>query len=450
MLKRVIHLSSALVVLFFLMTVSVFSQAHQANYTIARIKALKSEVDALSAEVEYRMIEWRHHLHEFPELSNREYNTAAFIATHLESLGLEVRTKVAHTGVVAILRGGKPGPVVALRADMDALPLREQVELPYASKQKAEFNGEEVNVMHACGHDTHVAMLMAAADILTELKDSLPGTIVFIFQPAEEGVPTGEEGGAELMIKEGVLDQPKVDAIFGLHISAAMEIGKIAYRPGATMAAVNTYSITVHGKGTHGATPWTGTDPIVTAAEIIMGLQTIVSRQVDLTRSPVVIGVGKISGGVRANIIPEDVTMVGTIRTLDTSIQRIVHQKIRTTVTNIAESAGATVDILIDKGYPITYNDPDLVDMMAPTLYDVTGSPENVQVSRASTGAEDFAFYQLHIPGMFIFLGGMKPGTPAGTAPLHHTSEFKVEDSSMKLGTRALCYLALDYMAKNQ
>jgi amidohydrolase len=352
--------------------------------------------------------------------------------------------------VVAILHGGKPGPVVALRADMDALPLKEMVDLPYASKQKAEFNGEEVDVMHACGHDTHVAMLMAAADILTALKDSLPGTVVFIFQPAEEGGPQGEEGGAELMIKEGVLENPKVDVIFGLHIGAAMETGKIAYRPGATMAAVNTYSITVHGKGAHGATPWNGTDPIVTAAEIIMGLQTIVARQVDLTRSPVVIGVGKISGGVRPNIIPDSVTMVGTIRTLDTAIQRIVHQKIRTTVTNIAESAGATVDINIDKGYPMTYNDPDLAEMMAPTLYEVTGKPENVQVTRASTGAEDFAFYQLHIPGLFIFLGGMKPGTPPGTAPLHHTSGFKVEDSSMRLGTRALCYLALDYMAKNR
>jgi amidohydrolase len=411
-------------------------------------KALKRDVDVMASDMESKVIEWRHHLHQYPELSNREFKTAAYVEQHLKALGLEVRTKVAHTGIVAVLRGGKPGPVVALRADMDALPLVERVDLPYASKEKGEFNGEEVGVMHACGHDTHVAMMMAAAEILTALKDSLAGSVVFIFQPAEEGVPTGEEGGAELMIKEGALSNPKVDAIFGLHIGSGLEVGKMLYKPGAAMAAVNTFTIKVHGKGTHGSTPWTGIDPIVTAAQIIMGLQTIVSRQMELTKEPAVITVGKIDGGVRANIIPEECTLVGTIRTLDTSMQRIIHQKIRTTAINIAESAGATADITIDKGYPITYNDPALTNKILPTLYEVAGGPQNVQLTKASTGAEDFSFYELHVPGVFLFLGGMKPGTPPGTASLHHTADFQVEDSGMKLGVRALCYLALDYMAQ--
>ncbi len=419
-----------------------------AHPTQVLVKDLKVDVDEMAKDMESRVIEWRHHLHQYPELSNREFKTAAFIEQHLRTLGLEIRTQVAHTGIVAILKGGKPGPVVALRADMDGLPIKERVDLPYASKEKGEYNGEEVDVMHACGHDTHVAMLMAAADILTALKDSLPGTVVFLFQPAEEGAPPGEEGGAELMIKEGALDNPKVDAVFGLHIGAGIETGKLVYKPGAAMAAVNTLTMTVHGKGTHGSTPWTGIDPIVTSAEIIMGLQTIISRQSDLTRAPAVITIGKISGGVRANIIPEEVTMIGTVRTLDTSMQRIILEKIRTTATDIAASAGATVDIDIDQGYPITYNDPDLTQEMLPTLYEVAGGTQNVQMSRASTGAEDFAFYELHVPGLFVFLGGMKPGTPPGAAPLHHTADFKVEDSGMKLGVRTLCYLALDYMVQ--
>lgn len=411
-------------------------------------RTLKMDVDKKAVILDEKVIEWRHHLHQYPELSNREFKTSAFIEKHLRELGLEIRTKVAHTGIVAVLHGAKPGPVVALRADMDGLPLVERVDLPYASKEKGEFNGEEVGVMHACGHDTHVAMLMGAAEILTSMKDSIAGSIVFLFQPAEEGVPPGEEGGAEMMIKEGALLNPKVDAIFGLHIGSGLEAGKIMYKPGPMMAAVNTMTITVKGKGTHGSTPWTGVDPIVTAAQIIMGLQTIVSRQMDLVREPVVITIGKIEGGVRANIIPEECKLTGTIRTLDTSMQRIVHQKIRNTATQIAESAGATVDITIDKGYPITYNDPSLTTRMVPTLYEVTGGVMHVQLAKASTGAEDFSFYQLHIPGLFLWLGGMKPGTNPATAPLHHTPDFRVEDSSMKLGVRTLCYLALDYLVQ--
>jgi amidohydrolase len=417
------------------------------GYAHAQLSALKTKADDLARNLETKMIGWRHHFHQYPELSNREYKTSAFIETHLRSLGLEVRKDVAHTGLVAVLRGGKPGPVVALRADMDGLPVKESVNLPWASKEKGEYNGETVDVMHACGHDTHVSMLMAAAEILTSMKSSLEGTIVFIFQPAEEGAPPGEEGGAELMIKEGALENPKVEVIFGLHISSVLEVGKLRYKPGSTMAAVNTFTMKVHGKQSHGSAPWTGIDPIVTAAQIIMGLQTIVSRQMDLTKEPVVISVGKITGGVRANIIPEEVTMVGTIRTLDTTMQRIVHERIRRTATGIAESMGCTVEINIDKGYPVTFNDLELTRKMLPTIYEAAGGENNVIVMKPMTGAEDFSFFAKEVPGLFLFLGGMKPGTSPEEMPHHHTPGFQVEDGSMYLGVKTLCYLALDYMA---
>jgi len=333
---------------------------------------------------------------------------------------------------------------------MDGLPIKERVDLPYASKVKSVHLGDSVGVMHACGHDMHTAMLMAAAEILTSVKSSIAGTIVFIFQPAEEQAPPGEEGGAELMVKEGVLDNPKVDVIFGLHMSSAVEVGKIRYRPGNVMAAVNSFSIKVHGKQTHGAAPWLGVDPIVTAAQIILGLQTIVSRQMDLTDEPVVITVGKISGGVRENIIPEEVTMLGTIRTLDTGMQRIVHEKIRKTATNIAESMGATVDVMIDSGYPVTFNDLELTRKMLPSIFEAAGGEENVILTKPRTGAEDFSFYAREIPGLFLFLGGMKPGTNTAEAPPHHTPDFRVEDEAMPLGIKTLCYLALDYMEAGQ
>lgn len=418
------------------------------NLVTAQPEGIKAKVDQMTADLEEKTIGWRHHLHQYPELSNREFKTAAFIETHLRSLGLEIRKNVAHTGIVAVLKGGKPGPVVALRADMDGLPVKERVNLPYASKEKGEYNGVEVDVMHACGHDTHVAMLMAAAEILTSIRASLEGTVVFLFQPAEEGAPTGEQGGAELMIKEGALDNPKVDVVFGLHISSSLEVGKIRYKPGGTMAAVNTFTMKVKGKQTHGSTPWTGIDPIVTSAQIIMGLQTIISRQTELTREPAVITVGKIEGGVRANIIPEECNMVGTIRTLDTTMQRIIHEKIRTTATNIAESMGATVEIHIDKGYPVTFNDLELTRKMLPSMYEAAGGEHNVLLTKPSTGAEDFSFFAREVPGLFLFLGGMKPGTNAADAAPHHTPDFQVEDSSMQLGIKTLCYLTLDYMAK--
>ncbi len=313
-----------------------------------QVSDLKTKVDQKALLIESKCINWRHHLHENPELSNREYKTAAYVEEHLRKLGLEVKTGIAHTGVVGILRGGKPGPVVALRADMDALPVKERVDIPFASKVKGEYLGEEVDVMHACGHDAHMAILMGAAEILSSMKSSIQGTIVFVFQPAEEQAPPGEEGGAELMIKEGVLDDPEVDVIFGLHIRSYIEAGKIWYKPGSIWAAVNSMSIKVKGKQAHGSTPWTGIDPIVTSAQIIMGLQTIVSRQMDISKEPVVISIGKIEGGVRTNIIPEEVVMLGTIRTLDTAMRRTVLEKIRHTVTTIAESMGAAVEINID------------------------------------------------------------------------------------------------------
>jgi amidohydrolase len=417
--------------------------------TYAQVQELKTKVDQKAAAIESKCIDWRHYLHENPELSNREFKTSEYVAAHLRSLGLEVKTKIAHTGVVGILRGGKPGPVVALRADMDGLPIKERVNIPFASKAKGEYLGKEVDVMHACGHDAHTSILMATAEILSSMKASLPGTVVFIFQPAEESAPPGEEGGAQLMIKEGVLDDPKADVIFGLHIRSMIETGQIHYRPASLWAAVNSMTIKVKGKGTHGSTPWTGVDPIVTSAQIIMGLQTIVSRQMDLTNEPVVITIGKIEGGVRSNIIPEEVTMLGTIRTLDTAMQRIVLQKIRHTITTIAESQNATVEINIDKGYPVTFNDIELTREMLPTLYDAAGE-ENVIVTKPLTGAEDFSFFAQEIPGLYFLLGGMPKGTNTAEAPQHHTADFFVQDESLLLGIRTLSYLTLDYMDKHR
>ena len=409
--------------------------------------AVHSYVDKQANALEQQVIEWRRHFHEHPELSNREFETAKIVASHLEGLGLEVRTGVAHTGVVGILRGGKPGPVVALRADMDALPVTERVDLPFASKVQTTYLGEASGVMHACGHDTHVAMLMGAAQILAGMNDELEGTVVFLFQPAEEGAPPGEEGGAELMVKEGALDDPKVDVVFGLHINSKTEVGNVKYKPGGTMAAVNRMVIKVHGKQTHGSQPWGGIDPITISAQIIQGLQMIVSRQMELTKEPLVISIGKIHGGVRSNIIPEEVEMIGTIRTLDTDMQKDVHERIRRTVTNIAESWGATADVEIERGYPVTYNDPGLTAKMLPTLQSTAGE-EHVILSKAITGAEDFSFFAEKVPGLFLFLGGMPKGMKEEDAAPHHTPDFRIDESGMKLGVKLLCNLTLDYMGK--
>jgi len=409
---------------------------------------LKEYVDKSAEQIESKVIEWRRHFHQFPELSNREFKTAEKIAEHLKNLGLDVRTGVAHTGVVGLLKGGKPGPVVGLRADMDALPVTERVDVPFASEVRTKYNGHDVGVMHACGHDTHIAILMGVAEILSSMKNELQGGVKFIFQPAEEGAPQGEEGGAQLMVKEGVLENPDVDVIFGLHIWALAEVGTISYRPQSIMAGADSLCIKVKGKQTHGSTPWTGIDPITVSAQIIIGLQTIVSRQTELTEEAAVITIGSIHGGVRSNIIPEEVELIGTIRTLNTDMQDKIHEKIRMTATKIAESAGAIADVQISTGYPVTYNDPELVDMMLPCLKQVAGE-ENVKLIKAITGSEDFSFYQQKIPGLYFFLGGMPKGKKREEAAPHHSPDFYIDESSLKLGLRALSYLALDYMDKH-
>lgn len=405
---------------------------------------LYKKIEQLSDKIEPNVVEWRRHFHEHPELSNREFKTAEKIAAHLKSLGLEVKTGVAHTGVVAVLKGGKPGPVIGLRADIDALPVTERVDIPFASKVTSTYNDKAVGVMHACGHDTHIAIMMGVAEVLTEMKADLKGTIKFIFQPAEEGAPLGEEGGAALMIKEGVLDNPKVDVIFGLHINSQTEVGTIRYKPKGVMAAVNAFTIKVKGKQTHGSTPWTGVDPIVASAQIIMGLQTIISRQMPLTKEAAVISIGIIEGGVRSNIIPEEVNLTGTIRTLDYDMRAAIIEKIKHTATTIASSSGASAAVVIHDGYPITYNDPNLTSQMLPTMQRVAGT-ENVKLVQALTGAEDFAFFSEKIPGFYFFLGGMPKGQKVSEASPHHTPGFFIDESGMKLGVKTFCNMVVDY-----
>ena len=405
--------------------------------------SLKERIIELSKKVEPKVIEWRHHIHQNPELSNREFKTAAYIAAHLKGLGIEVQEGVAKTGVVGILKGGKPGPVMGLRADIDGLPVKERVDLPWASKAMGEYQGAEVPVMHACGHDTHAAILMGVAEVLSQVKADLKGTIKFIFQPAEEGAPAGEEGGADLMVKEGVLEG--MDAIFGLHINAQTEVGQVKYRPEGIMAAVNSFEIKIKGKQTHGSTPWTGIDPIVTAAQIINNVQTIVSRSMPLTTQAAVVSFGKIEAGVRSNIIPEEATLVGTIRTLDVDMRERLFERLRTIVKNTAESNEAEATLYIDKGYPITYNDPQLTAKMADTFVDVVG-PQNVTPNmNAITGAEDFSFFQEKIPGLYFFIGGAPKGVDAEKQAPHHTPDFYVDDAGMITGINLLSRMVVDY-----
>lgn len=407
-----------------------------------------TQVEDLAKVAENDVIKWRRHLHQNPELSNREYKTAAYVADYLKSLGLEVHTGIAHTGVVGVLRSGKKGPTVGLRADMDALPVVERVDLPFASKVTDVYQGQQVGVMHACGHDTHVAMLMGAAKVLSQMKDQLKGDVVFVFQPAEEGAPPGENGGAKMMVEEGMLEKFGINVMFGLHINSATEVGNIRYKPGGTMAAADRFLITVNGKQTHGSTPWTGVDPVIVAAQIVQGLQFIVSRQTELTREAAVISVGRISGGVRNNIIPEKVEIEGTIRTLDTDMQDKIHENIRRTATNIAESMGATADVQLFKHVPVTFNDPRLTEKMLPIMR-ATAGKENIILSRAVTGAEDFSYYAQKIPGLFLFVGGMTPGQDEKTAAPHHTPDFKIDESGMLLGVKLYANLAIDYQQNN-
>lgn len=419
-----------------LSTVSVFASA---------------DVDTLADKVEPKVIEWRRHFHQYPELSNREVQTAKVVAEHLRNLGLDVQTGVAHTGVVAILDSGRPGPVVALRADMDGLPIIERTDYPFTSKAKGEYNGKEVGVMHACGHDTHMAMLMGAAEVLVGMKDQLHGKVKFLFQPAEEGTPEGEEGGAKLMVKEGVLKNPDVDTVFGIHISSQAEVGVVKYKSGGIMAAVDPFKIVVHGKQSHGAYPWLSADPIVSAAQIIMGLQTVVSREAALTEGAAVVTVGSIHGGNRSNIIPEKVELVGTIRTLDNTMRKRVHEGVRRKAEAIAASMNTSVDITLPDGYhyPVTYNAPALMQEMLPTINAVAG-PGNAQETNAVTGAEDFSFFQEKVPGLYLFVGGMPKGMKPQDAPGHHTPEFAIDESGMKLGVRLYTQMTLDYMKKHK
>jgi amidohydrolase len=422
----------------YLICIQAFSQANP---------KLLTKLDQQAKEMEAKVIEWRRHFHQNPELSNREFKTGAKIAEHLKSLGLEVKYPVAKTGAVGILRTGKPGPVLALRADIDGLPVVERSSLPFASKAKGEYQGQEVGVMHACGHDTHIAILMGAAEILVKNKSDLKGTIVFLFQPAEEGAPTGEEGGAALMVKEGVLDNPQVDAVIGLHINSLTPVGTITYRPEGEMAAVDVLDIKVTGRQTHGAAPWNGADPIVASAQIITALQTIVSRNLELTNAAAVVTIGKITGGVRSNIIPETVEMQGTIRTLDSKMQELVHAKIKQIAENIATGMGVKADVQITKLYPVTYNDPKLTAWAAPFIERVTGK-EKAKVIPAVTGAEDFSFYAQKVPGFFFFVGGMPLNADPNKTSAHHTPDFYIDESGMLTGLKAMLNLTVEYLNK--
>lgn len=403
------------------------------------------DTDSMATKIQPEVVELRRWFHEYPELSNREFKTAERIAKELKAMGLEVETGIAHTGVVALLKGGKPGPTVALRADIDGLPVTEQTGLPFASKATSEFAGQKVGVMHACGHDSHIAMLLGAAKILTEIKDDLAGDVLFIFQPSEEGAPKGEEGGAELMLKEGLFKKYKPEVVFGMHIGLGTKGNRIAVRPGPTMAAVDIFEIRVKGRQTHGAKPWNGVDPIVVSSQIILGLQTIASRQVNVTKAPSIITVGKISGGVRHNIIPDEVELWGTIRTFNEDMRKEIHQRIKKTATSIAESANAKAEVVIDTGYPVTVNDVELTAKMLPTLERTTvGKP--VITPDLKTTAEDFSFFANDVPGMLIFLGAVEEGVDPSTGPANHSPFYTVHEPNMQTGVKAYVNLTMDYM----
>ena len=414
---------------------------------LSPLLAQADPVADMASKIEPQVIQWRHHFHQFPELSNREFKTADYIAKYLTSLGLAVTTNVAKTGVVAILDSGKPGPVIALRADMDGLPVLEQNELAYRSKQTGEYNGNQVPVMHACGHDTHMAMLMGSARILSDMRSQLTGQVKFIFQPAEEGAPAGEKGGAQVMVQEGVLKNPDVDVIFGLHISSDTDVGTVEYRPGGIMAAVDPFKIIIKGKQAHGAYPWLSVDPVTTAAQMVLALQTIVSREVKLIDNAAVVTIGSIHGGNRSNIIPEQVELVGTIRTLNDEARKHMYEAIPRKVKGIADSMRADAEVILplDYSYPVTYNEPKLMAQMLPTLKRTAGEAK-VELVNAVTGAEDFSFFQEKVPGLYLFVGGKPPGLAKENAPPHHTPSFRVDDAGMQLGVELLTNLTLDYM----
>ena len=428
--KFVLFVRFSLAVFF---TCSVLSAVH-ANELI--------DTKSLAQEVEKEVISWRRDLHQHPELSNREFRTSKIIEKHLISLGLDVRTDIAHTGVVGILKGGKPGPLIALRADMDALPVTEEVDLPFASKVTDTYRGQKVGVMHACGHDAHVAILMGVAQSLVKVKEYLHGDVMFIFQPAEEGAPNGEEGGAELMLKEGLFADRKPEQIFGLHVTSSMPSGMIGLRSGPAMASEDSFTIIVNGKQTHGSRPWNGVDPIVAAAQIINGVQTIISRQVDVTAAPAVVSFGAINGGIRSNIIPDKVELIGTIRTFDQDMRADIKLRLANTAALIAESMGASASTEIQQGYPVTVNDPELVQKMKPVLLGVVGEKMLIEPGLI-TGAEDFSYYALETPGMFFFLGVTPAEADFKIAPSNHSPRFYVDESALVIGVEALTQLAV-------
>ncbi len=407
-------------------------------------QTVSQKINTISKDIESQVIEWRRDFHEHPELSNREFRTAEVIAEYLKSLGMDVQTEVGKTGVVGLLRGKNDTPVVALRADMDALPVTEALNHPFSSKVRATYDGQEVGVMHACGHDAHMAILMGAARVLANLRNELPGSVKFIFQPAEEGAPSGERGGASLMIEEGVLENPAPDAIFGLHVFP-FTFGLLAYRSGPTMASVDGLKITVHGKQTHGAVPWGGVDPIVVASQIVLGLQTIVSRQFNITEAPAVVSIGRIQGGVRSNIIPNKVDMIGTIRSFGSEMRKDIHDRIKMIAENIAKSAGAKADVDIDLGNPAVMNDADLTELMAPSFQRAAGKA-GVEIVPPLTIAEDFSRFQQKIPGIYFFLGIAPDGSDPLDAPMNHSPYFDVDEKALVVGVRTLSSLAADFL----
>ena len=412
--------------------------------TILFISFSSLDAQSISADLEQKVIQWRHEIHQNPELSNREFKTAEKVANHLKSLGIEVQTGIAHTGVVGILKGNRPGKVLALRADMDALPVKEENDLPYRSKVVTTFAGQETGVMHACGHDTHVAILMGVAEYLSKNND-FAGTVKFLFQPAEEGPPQGEKGGARLMVEEGVLDQPKVDAVYGLHINSATPVGIVRYKSKGIMAAAQRFVIDVQGKQAHGSQPWKSIDPILIAAKIVDGLQSIISRNSELTKEGAVISVGSIHSGIRFNIIPETAQMVGTIRTLDEEMKQLIIKRMKEMVPQIAEAYGGSAQVDIFETAALTYNDPDLTKLAVASLKKALGENQVIEM-QAVTGAEDFSAFQEKVPGFYFFLGGLIQGNNPKDAPSHHTPEFMVDDAGLIYGVKAMVQLSLDFL----
>ena len=411
------------------------------------LEELLEQIDEAAVSMEADVIDWRRDIHQNPELSNREFRTGALVAEHLSTLGMDVTTGVAHTGVVGVLRGSLPGPVVALRADMDALPVIEQTGLPFASTVTAEYDGNEVGVMHACGHDAHTAILMGVASILTDLQDQLPGTVVFIFQPAEEGAPRGEDGGADMMIREGALEGPAPEAIFALHVGQSLAVGQAALRPGPMMAAAQSMRIRIQGSQTHGASPWSGVDPIAVGAQIVSALQTIVSRNVDISELPTVVTVGTFHSGTRYNIVPAEALLTGTIRTFDPEIKAQVNDLIRQIATGVGAAMGASVEVEIDPGVPVTANDEVLTEFAVPVLRRVF-SDNGLLESPLITGAEDFSYFQREIPGVYYFIGVRSPDVSEADAIPNHSPFFTVDETALVPGVRSLASLAVEYLAR--